>query len=59
MPCVTEPTPWTPTSRRTLGKAAVAATVAADAEVSVDVRGRREVFALTKPPFVDPSVRES
>ena len=28
MPCVTEPTPWTPTSRRTLGKAAVAATVA-------------------------------
>ena len=30
-----------------------------DAEVSVDVRGRREVFALTKPPFVDPSVRES
>ena len=32
--------------------------LAADAEVSVDVRGRREVFALTKPPFVDPSVRE-
>ena len=40
-------------------RALVAATVAADAEVSVDVRGRREVFALTKPPFVDPSVRES
>ena len=31
MPCVTEPTPWTPTSRRTLGKAAVAATVAVGA----------------------------
>ena len=49
---------FSPTLRKGVGLALVAATVAADAEVSVDVRGRREVFALTKPPFVDPSVRE-
>jgi aminomethyltransferase len=29
------------------------------AEVSVDVRGRQEVFVVTKPPFVEPDVRES
>ena len=29
------------------------------AEVLVDVRGRAEVFVVTKPPFVDPDVRES
>ena len=29
------------------------------AELGVDIRGRREVFALTQPPFVDTSVRES
>ena len=50
---------FSPTLRKGVGLALVAATVAADAEVSVDVRGRREVFALTKPPFVDPSVREA
>jgi aminomethyltransferase len=33
--------------------------VAPDAEVGVDIRGRREVFQLVKPPFVDPSVREA
>ena len=31
---------------------------ATGAEVGVDVRGRREIFRLTPPPFVDPSVRE-
>ncbi len=49
---------FSPTLRKGVGLALVAATVAADAEVSVDVRGRREVFQLTKPPFVEPSVRE-
>jgi aminomethyltransferase len=29
------------------------------AEVVVDVRGRREVFVVTKPPFVTPGVREN
>jgi aminomethyltransferase len=33
--------------------------VADDAEVGVDVRGRREIFRVVKPPFVDTSVRES
>ena len=33
--------------------------VADDGEVTVDVRGRPEVFQITKPPFVQPSVRES
>ena len=27
--------------------------------VGVDIRGRREIFQLTKPPFVDTSVKES
>jgi len=27
--------------------------------VLVDVRGRPEVFVVTKPPFVEPGVRES
>jgi aminomethyltransferase len=27
--------------------------------VSVDVRGREEIFVVTKPPFVQPGVRES
>ena len=27
------------------------------AEVGVDVRGRREIFPVAKPPFVDPSSR--
>jgi aminomethyltransferase len=49
---------FSPTLRKGVGLALVAATVAPDAEVSVDVRGRREVFQLTKPPFVEPSVRE-
>jgi aminomethyltransferase len=32
--------------------------VAPDAQVGVDVRGRREIFELTTLPFVDTSVRE-
>jgi aminomethyltransferase len=49
---------FSPTLRKGVGLALVAATVAPDAEVGVDIRGRREVFQLVKPPFVDPSVRE-
>ena len=30
-----------------------------EAELGVDVRGRREIFRSAKLPFVDPSVRES
>jgi aminomethyltransferase len=49
---------FSPTLRKGVGLALVAATVADDAEVAVDVRGRREVFRVTRPPFVDTSVRE-
>ncbi|WP_341240734.1 glycine cleavage system aminomethyltransferase GcvT [uncultured Nocardioides sp.] len=50
---------FSPTLRKGVGLALVAASVAPDAEVGVDIRGRREIFQLTKPPFVDPSVKES
>lgn len=50
---------FSPTLKKGIALALVASVVADDAEVSVDVRGRREVFKIVKPPFVDPSVRES
>ena len=50
---------FSPTLRKGVGLALVAATVHPEAEVGVDIRGRREIFQLTKPPFVDPSVKES
>ena len=50
---------FSPTLRKGIGLALVSSTVPADAEVGVDVRGRREIFQLVAPPFVDPSVRES
>ncbi|MCQ3971667.1 glycine cleavage T C-terminal barrel domain-containing protein, partial [Klebsiella pneumoniae] len=49
---------FSPTLKKGIALALVASVVADDAEVSVDVRGRREVFKIVKPPFVDPSVRE-
>lgn len=50
---------FSPSLRKGIALALVSTVVADDAEVSVDVRGRREVFAVVKPPFVDTSVRES
>lgn len=50
---------FSPTLKRGVGLAIVSSQVAADAEVGVDVRGRRELFQITKPPFVDPSTKES
>jgi aminomethyltransferase len=50
---------FSPTLRKGLGLALVASQVTDGAEVSVDVRGRREVFVLTRPPFVQPGVRET
>jgi aminomethyltransferase len=50
---------FSPTRRQGVGLALLAAQVTEGAEVSVDVRGRREIFVVTKPPFVTPSVRES
>ncbi len=42
-----------------VGLALLDAGIADGDEVSVDVRGRREAFTVTKPPFVTPGVRES
>ena len=50
---------FSPTLKRGVGMALLAADVTEGAEVSVDVRGRREIFTVTKPPFVTPGVRES
>ena len=50
---------FSPTRRLGVGLALLDAQVQDGAEVSVDVRGRREVFEVTKPPFVTPTVRDS
>ena len=50
---------FSPTLRKGVGMALVASQVTDGAEVSVDVRGRREIFTVTKPPFVTPGVRET
>jgi aminomethyltransferase len=50
---------FSPTLRKGVGLALVSSAVAPDAEVGVDIRGRREIFQLVKPPFLDPSVREA
>jgi aminomethyltransferase len=50
---------YSPTLRKGVGLALLASQVEDGAEVSVDVRGRREVFTVTKPPFVTPGVRGS
>ena len=49
---------FSPTLRKGIGLALVSTAAAPDAQVGVDVRGRREIFQLTKPPFVEPSVKE-
>ncbi len=49
---------FSPTLKKGVGMALLASQVTDGAEVSVDVRGRREVFTVTKPPFVTPGVRE-
>ena len=48
---------FSPTLRTGVGLALLASQVTDGAEVSVDVRGRREVFTVTRPPFVDTGVR--
>lgn len=49
---------FSPSLRKGVGLALLDAAVADGDEVGVDVRGRRELFRVTRPPFVDPSVRE-
>jgi len=50
---------FSPSLKKGVGLALISSDVTDGAEVSVDVRGRREVFTVTKPPFVTPGVRES
>ncbi|WP_210503900.1 glycine cleavage system aminomethyltransferase GcvT [Nocardioides xinjiangensis] len=50
---------FSPTLRKGIGLALIPATIAEDAQVGVDIRGRREIFQLVKPPFVETSVKES
>ena len=49
---------FSPTLRKGVGLALLAAQVTDGAEVSVDIRGRQEVFTVTKPPFVTPGVTQ-
>ncbi|MCR6032916.1 glycine cleavage system aminomethyltransferase GcvT [Nocardioides sp. zg-579] len=50
---------FSPTLRTGIGLALLPSFVDPEAEVGVDVRGRREIFQLTKPPFVRSHVRSS
>jgi aminomethyltransferase len=50
---------FSPTRKVGIALALINSQVEDGAEVSVDVRGRQEVFVVTKPPFVEPDVRES
>ena len=50
---------FSPTLKKGIGLALLPKTIEFDTEVGVDVRGRREIFTVVKPPFVDTSVRES
>jgi len=50
---------FSPTLKKGVALALISSQVAEGAEVTVDVRGRAEIFVVTKPPFVQPDVRES
>ena len=50
---------FSPTLKKGIGLALIPTLVNPDAEVGVDVRGRREIFQLVTPPFVQTQVKES
>ncbi len=50
---------FSPTLRKGIALALLSSVVNPEAQVGVDVRGRREMFQIVKLPFVDTSVRES
>jgi len=49
---------FSPTLKKGIGLVLVSSEVDPEAEIGIDVRGRREIFQLTKPPFVPSHVRE-
>jgi aminomethyltransferase len=50
---------FSPTLKKGIGMALVPTFVHPEAELGVQIRSRREIFASTKPPFVDTSVRDT
>jgi aminomethyltransferase len=50
---------FSPTRKLGIGLAMLSSVVNPEAQVGVDVRGNREIFQITPPPFVPSSVRES
>lgn len=50
---------FSPTLRQGIGLALIDPGVPEGATVTVDVRGRSEAFTVVKPPFVEPSTKES
>lgn len=50
---------FSPTLKKGVALALVSSQVQEGAEVTVDVRGRAEIFVVTRPPFVQPGVREA
>ena len=50
---------FSPTLRKGIALALINSQIQLGAEVLVDVRGRAEIFVVTKPPFVETDVRES
>ena len=50
---------FSPTLRKGIALALINSQIQVGAEVLVDVRGRPEVFVVTKPPFVETGVRDS
>ena len=50
---------YSPTLKIGIALALIEADLGDDDVVAVDIRGRQEPFAITKPPFVTPGVRES
>lgn len=50
---------FSPTLRKGVGLALLPTMVEEGAEVGVDIRGRREIFTVVKPPFVDTAVKGS
>lgn len=50
---------FSPTLKKGIGLAYLPANFEDGLEVAVNVRGRRELFTIVKPPFVDPSVKEA
>ena len=50
---------FSPTLKKGIALALLSTVVDPEAQVGIDVRGRRELFQIIKAPFVDTSVRES